>query len=797
MALAIPLCKSQWRWARAIVIDQPPFLLSKAETRASPNGVALLSFRRTYPFVTYALPTAGGTRTMIRGRWFLASVALATLALPSAAVAQQSEATTDSAPADQVIKFAADTVTYDQIEDIVTANGQVLLDRDGYRLSADSVVWNRRTGAVEAIGNVRAVSPNGDIVYGDRVELTDSLRDGVIENILLVMADGGRLAAHSGERSGDKVVLNQAAYSPCSVVDANGCPKEPTWQVKATRVKYDQSRDRVSYDNARIELFGLPVVPLPGLSHSVNKVAETGILVPDIRYSRNNGLEVSLPYYWRFSDNRDATLTGHVYTEVAPMVHGNYRALLSKGAYQIDAYGTYGSRIGLDTSATDEQKGLRGYVAATGRYQFDHNWQASGSIRYASDRTFLRRYDISRDDRLRNTLALERIDSNSYFAVRGWSVQTLRTDDVQGLVPVALPEIDYRLRMSDHVLGGTVKIQANSLALTRTSGQDTQRAFASARWDKRWIMGGGQLVTASLFGRGDLYHTNDNSLTNELYRGLEGWHTRGIATAALDMSWPLLGAAFGGAQVITPRVQIVASPTLSNLDVPNEDARSIDLEDSNLFALNRFPGYDRFEDNVRITYGLDWQFDRRDVSISANVGQSYRLSNRASILPDGTGLSDRLSDVVGRVEVRWLDRVNVTTRFRIDKDNAALRRFELDGTVGSRQTYASVGYLRLNRDIPTTVEDLRDREEIRFGARVQVTPFWSIFGSGIVDLTDAEEDPNSTADGFRPIRTRLGVAYDDDCLTISVTWRRDYQDTGDALQGDSVLFRLSFRNLGI
>ena len=56
---------------------------------------------------------------------------------------------------------------------------------------------------------------------------------------------------------------------------------------------------------------------------------------------------------------------------------------------------------------------------------------------------------------------------------------------------------------------------------------------------------------------------------------------------------------------------------------------------------------------------------------------------------------------------------------------------------------------------------------------------------------------NQGSDGFTPIRTRLGVAYDDDCLSVSITWRRDYQDTGDALQGDSILFRLSFRNLGV
>ena len=75
------------------------------------------------------------------------------------------------------------------------------------------------------------------------------------------------------------------------------------------------------------------------------------------------------------------------------------------------------------------------------------------------------------------------------------------------------------------------------------------------------------------------------------------------------------------------------TPPTPNLDIPNEDARAIDLEDSNLFALNRFPGYDRWEDASRVTYGVDWAFERPNLSIASTVGQSYRLDNRPGNFP--------------------------------------------------------------------------------------------------------------------------------------------------------------------
>jgi LPS-assembly protein len=262
------------------------------------------------------------------------------------------------------------------------------------------------------------------------------------------------------------------------------------------------------------------------------------------------------------------------------------------------------------------------------------------------------------------------------------------------------------------------------------------------------------------------------------------------------MRWPFVGELLGGTQRLTPRVQLVATPTIRNLAVPNEDSRAIDLEDSNLFALNRFSGYDRWEDGSRITYGVEWAFDRPRLSVRTVVGQSYRLTRRPSILPEGTGLSDRLSDVVGRTSVRFGRLVELTHRFRLDKDNLAVRRNEIDATVGSRKTYALIGYLRLNRDVDPTIEDLRDREEIRLAGRVQFAKYWSVFGSTVIDLTGRREDPLSPADGYEPIRHRLGLLYEDDCIEMGLTWRRDYDQSGDARRGSSYLLRLALKNLG-
>ncbi|GFM29788.1 LPS-assembly protein LptD [Novosphingobium sp. PY1] len=730
---------------------------------------------------------------------------IATFTLAPGAYAQDAATAADAvAPASTEeklpIAFEADTVEYDQNADSVTASGNVVLRREQQSVRADTVTWNRQSGQIVASGNVRLVDQDGNQLYTDRIELTDELKTGAMQNLLLAMREGGRLAAADGERlpNGD-VILNKAAYTGCDVVGSDGCPRKPSWRIVAKQVIYSEDRQRIRFNDARLELFGAVQLPLLGLTVSTNGQAVSGFLVPDFRLSPSNGVEISESYYWKISENRDLTATAYAYTKAAPMASIEYRALTESGAYQITGYATSSNRIPIigTTVGTEGESAFRGYIFANGRFQLDDNWSVTASIRRASDRTFLRRYDISRDDRLRSIVNVERIDQDSYLSFAGYATQTMQSSRDQGQIPVAFPVLDYRRRFDDPVLGGKFETQINTLGITRTNGQDTQRAFASAQWSLRKLTSMGQEVTLTGLARGDVYHSDENDKTSTaIYRGDPGWQTRGIATAALDVKWPLVGKVFGGTQVLTPRVQLVATPKVKNLSIPNEDARAIELEDSNLFSLNRFPGYDRIEDSVRFTYGLDWQFEMPRWRISSTVGQSIRLSNKPTLLPDGTGLTNKTSDIVGRTEVRYRNFLKVIHRFRVDKDSLAVRRNEFDAVVGNNETYLELGYTKLNRDISSDIEDLQDREEVRAAGRVAFANYWSVFGSAVVNLTDRSEDPIYGSNGFQPLRTRLGAAYEDDCMQIAFTWRRDYEATGDARRGNSFQLRFSLKNIG-
>ena len=727
---------------------------------------------------------------------------LLTVPAPLAAQAQQpapaptaTTVTNAEASPDEIVSFTADEVIYDSDADIVTASGEVRMSRDGNYLAAKQVVWNRKTDEVRATGDIVLLTPEGDKLVGDEVVLTDQMHDAAVNNLLVVLESGGRIAAQRATRRGQVTTLDNAIYSPCPVTTETGCPKRPSWAITAARVIDDPSQNRVRFVGGRLQLFGVTLPLLPVFNISRGTGGATGWLVPDISLSTKKGLEIALPYHWQIGPNRDLTLTPHVYTGVLPAFEAKYRELNSLGAFQIGGFLTYGTIDKVNPAVKSTRHGLRGYFEANGKYQLTPEWSITSSLRVATDKTVTRRYDLTSDDRLRNVINVERITPDSYITIAGWAFEGLRAEDKQKKIPIALPAMDARFRLND-IVGGTVELEANSLAILRIDGQDTQRAFARAEWNLKRLTPWGQQLTLTAYGRGDVYHTDETGETLvPIYRGIEGWHTRGIGALAADLQWPFIGPLMGGIQRVVPRVQLVLTPPTSNFDIPNEDARSVDLEDSNLFALNRFPGYDRWEDSSRVTYGLDWSFERPNFAVDSTIGQSVRFRKSLNIFPEGTGLNDPVSDIVGRTRIRYGRLIDITHRYRLDKSNFAVRRNEVDLTVGTQQTYAQIGYLKLNRDIDPTIEDLRDKEELRVAGRVLFRRYWSIFGATVIDLTDRREDPLSVADGFQPVRTRLGIQYEDDCLQLGVTWRRDYEQVGAFRQGSTISLHLAFKGL--
>jgi LPS-assembly protein len=121
------------------------------------------------------------------------------------------------------------TSNYDSDSEIVIAEGEACqMNREAVEMRADRVTWNRQTGKVFAEGNVVIKNPEGDTAYGDKIDLTDTLRDGVVDNLLVVLDNGSRLAAIRGTpRRQWQYRAGECRLYALPGQDNAGCPQKP------------------------------------------------------------------------------------------------------------------------------------------------------------------------------------------------------------------------------------------------------------------------------------------------------------------------------------------------------------------------------------------------------------------------------------------------------------------------------------------------------------------------------------------------------------------------------------------
>ena len=154
------------------------------------------------------------------------------------------------------VLLKADQLRHERKLGIVVGRGNVEISQDDRILRADTVSYNQNTDILSATGNVVLLESTGDITFADFVELSGDFKNGIIENIRILMSDDSRIAAVGGRRiGGDVIEMSKVVYSPCRTCVGPGGP--PIWQLKAIKVVHNKTEKIVEYRDAYMEFAGI------------------------------------------------------------------------------------------------------------------------------------------------------------------------------------------------------------------------------------------------------------------------------------------------------------------------------------------------------------------------------------------------------------------------------------------------------------------------------------------------------------------------------------------------------------
>ena len=296
---------------------------------------------------------------------------------------------------DQPVLLKADLVRLYRELEIITATGNVEFSQGGRILLADTVTYNQRTETITATGNISLMEPSGEVYFADFVELSDDLKDGVVEGIRVLLPDQSRIAAVGGRLVGGiRSTMRKAVYSPCEICKEHP-DRPPTWQIKAFEVVHDRAQQEIEYKDAWLEFYGVPVLYVPYFYHPDSTVKrKSGFLVPSFGGSSELGTMIRVPYHIAISPTTDATITPIFTSKEGPVLFAEYRNRFVSGLFEGRGSITHGTGIDAESKATkgEDDEEIRGHFKGRLGVDIDDTWRAGAKLDFASDDTYLRRY---------------------------------------------------------------------------------------------------------------------------------------------------------------------------------------------------------------------------------------------------------------------------------------------------------------------------------------------------------------------------------------------------------------------
>ena len=752
---------------------------------------------------------------------------------------------TQRAGGQQQMLVRAEEINYDYSNERVSAVGNVQIYYGDSTLEADRVIYDQKTKRLHAEGNV-VLNQAGMITRGEIMDLSDDYRDGFVDSLRIDAPEQTRFAASRAERTaGNFTVFHNGIYTACEAC-ADDPTKPPKWQVKAMRIIHDQGEKMLYFEDARLEFFGYPLAYFPYFSAPDPTVKrKTGVLVPTFSTGTVYGLGVTVPYYWALAPNYDATFTPMITTKQGPLLQGEFRHRLLDGAYAIRATGIFqiNKNVFLDGlgNATPGYRDWRGSLETTGQFNLSDKWVWGWDGTLLSDKTYLQDYGLYKAVQAANMLrstpdaALSQLyisgrGDRSYFDARTLYFYGFSLADDQKQIPIVHPVIDQQNVFKDPFFGGELGLRSNLTSINRdTANFDPintaaifgnfcgpmtadpavknnnncllrgvpgyyTRASSDASWKRTLIDPWGQMFTPFLSVRGDFADMNIVSqpgVANYINIGQTDVG-RVMPTAGLEYRYPLINVQPWGTQTVTPIAQLVLRPNETQVGAfPNEDAQSLIFDDSNLFKVNKFSGWDRVEGGGRANVGIEYtaQFNRAG-NVNVLFGQSYQLYGQNSFALGGltntgldSGLDTRTSDYIARASYQPNAALMFTSRFRFNESDFTLQRTVLETTANFGRWTTMVMY---GSYAPQPLIGFpNQREGILGNARFKLTPNWVLLGAAQYDLR-----------AHHVSQTQMGVGYIDDCLILAFNYITSYAYSGSVSVNHTYMLQISLRTLG-
>ena len=681
--------------------------------------------------------------------------------------------------------LTANYIEYHNEISLISAIGDVEIINGIQVLRADKVTYDQVNDYILAEGNVSLNDSKDNIFFSDKMELQGDLKKGVIKNFNSILSDGSSLSASliiKDDINGNE--LEKVIYTRCKPCEDDKT-EPPIWQLRALKSKQNIEDGIIAYENAILDVYGLPIFYIPYISHADPSIKKSsGLLSPKLTTNTIFGFSYSQPYYYALSNHNDLTITPTMTSNEGPIIETKYRSFRSKGSSLIKTSFTRGSHTNIDGN---ENNKFRGHVDFKIAERVNKTWTVGLNAIRASDFSYINRYNMGNDS---NSHLTQRIyiagNNKDYYAkIEGMYFQPLDAFKSNRNVPLILPSIKM-VWHKDYNNGVLRKINLDSSMITKPDASNSQKILLKASWKKNKITTSGHVFKTIFSSRADFYRNKKTD--NSKVIGKLGTHTKFRAIPKLETMWsfPMIGYFENKVVLIEPIIQGIIAPKGGNPDtIHNLDSIDLELSDYNLFSSNRFVGTDRVDEGSKVNFGFKTALELNDHGeLTTIIGKSWNLLRPQNEYISGTGLSKKLSHLVGNIIYNSKNSIVLGYHFRRETLNLRSKRDTLTVAVDANPIMANIDYTMV-RDDPVPTQSMLS-EQASISLSWNITDNWGTHIRQNRDLRNSNWGNALHSYGY--------IEFKNECIIIRLQAERKHQNLVDV--PDTNEYSLNFNLVG-
>ena len=581
-----------------------------------------------------------------------------------------------------------------------------------------------------------------------------------------------RIYSVSSKGDNNKTVLKKAIFTSCK--KREGCPE---WAIKSDEIIHDKEKKQLSYKNAFINVYDIPVFYFPKFFHpDPTVIKQSGLLKPEINGSDVLGSSFTQPYYRMIDENKDFTISPTWSDNNFISIQNEFRQKNKNSSFLVD----FGFVNNYRSSTTKERNTLSHFFL---NYDIDlnlDNFNSSNlfiSTEQVSNDTYLKVFDahITKSNarpknlNVMNSQTKLTLNHEKYSLESGFlAYEDLNKDKNNDRYEYVLPYYNFGTVIDENYFNGSITLgSSGSNKLTNTNNLKSSVINDIIYSSNDYISNLGykndfNVVFKNLNSLGKKNSDYKSSPQVELLTMIEA-----------NTSLPLIKKDKDYNNFLTPKLSFRFNPG----DMKNYSTSSRKIDVGNIFSLNRLGLGDSFEKGRSLTLGVDYKKEKKELE---NINKYFEIKLATVIrdkdedfIPKSSTIGRKNSNLFGSVTNNLHDKINLKYDFAIDNDlntleynrissSFLLNKFEAtfnfieeNGEMGDRNIFENLISYDFNNSNNLTFKTRRNRK---------------------INLTEYYD---------------LVYEYKSDCLTAGIKYKKTYYSDRDLKPEENLLFTIT------